>query len=135
MRENRRPLIAALLVLLHVLAPGLHWLQHAVASSRAGQEFGASCGHACCAARVDVEQVREPRTTDQPAFERAGGSHDHDCELCSQLHRFHGYVAPSTSIEAAEARAVLAEVVVAPKACAVARVALPPSRAPPSHWV
>lgn len=133
MRPHRRPLVAVLLVLLHVLAPGLHLLQHA-ASAMAHPEAGqGACSHACCHAPAVDERAREPRQTDLPAAERAGHEHDHDCDLCTQLHRLHGYVAPAVLVWAKETRAVRTRSELTPLESPRERVALPPARAPPQN--
>lgn len=133
MRRNRRTLVAVLLVLLHVLAPGLHLLQHAFAARGAREGSSGACGHACCHAAVEAPQHREPRRTDAPASERSGHEHDHDCELCSQLHRLHGYVAPSTTTAPCSTRIEIAMVVGAPATADAACIDLPPVRAPPTN--
>lgn len=133
MRSRPRALVAVLLVLLHVLAPGLHLLQHAATALAHTDTAQGTCSHACCHAPAASEPARELRQTDLPAVERGGHDHDHDCELCTQLHRLHGYVAPATLVWAKETRAVRAESALAPPASPRECVALPPARAPPTN--
>ena len=120
------------LVLLHVLGPGLHWAQHAAAALSGGGAAAAShCGHASCSAKAAVPHERAQRARGLEANEREDQQHDHDCALCSQLHRLHGYVAPSVDLQAAALAVVGQFTAVAQVAPDAARPTLPPARAPP----
>ncbi len=103
-----RQLTAILLVLLHVLGPALHQLQHALEALR-GLEGGAvaTCSHAGCHARaaqaVSADAVHEAPVAWLDAHERSDHGHEHDCHLCTQLHRMHGFIEPfSERFEACE---------------------------------
>lgn len=134
-RTARHHLTAILLVLLHVLGPGLHWMQHAVEGFRDGSGGAgvAHCGHASCQAKMAPAGAAERalRAPGLDATERSDQQHDHDCALCSQLHRLHGYVAPSVAFDAAAVALARRCGEIAPANPCAVRPNLPPSRAPP----
>jgi hypothetical protein len=125
-----RQLLAVLLVLAHVLGPALHQAQHALSALGHDEGFGL-CGHACCHAAAEDPAGEPERPADGlDAHERQGG-HDHDCGLCSQLHRLHGFVAPSEAPLRAAAAPAEGAAAAAPAAPNRRRTQLPPARAPP----
>ncbi|MEQ1634917.1 MAG: DUF2946 family protein [Planctomycetota bacterium] len=135
MRPSRQHWTALLLVLLHVLGPGLHWMQHAVEAlhSGGGTSTTAHCGHASCKAKVAPAGTAERaiRAAGLDAAERGAEPHDHDCALCSQLHRLHGYVAPTVQLHTVRQAHAVASLGIAHTAPDSARPSLPPSRGPP----
>ncbi|MEY4829372.1 MAG: hypothetical protein RLZZ562_1168 [Planctomycetota bacterium] len=105
MSPRLRHLTAILLVLVHVLGPALHQVQHALEALRATDSASTlTCSHASCHARAARERAAdEVPVAWLDAHERGDHGHDHDCDVCSQLHRLHGYTAaPPADLEAAE---------------------------------
>ena len=113
MSPRHRHLTAILLVLLHVLGPAVHQLQHALEALRGAQGGAvATCSHASCHARAAqaaaADEVREAPVAWLDAHERSDHGHDHDCHVCTQLHRMHGFVEPSADEFEASERVELA---------------------------
>ena len=125
-RRLRSTWVAVLLVLLHVLAPGLHALQHrAHALAAAGRRDDV----AGVAHRHTLGEATAPRAAGGTLATSAGG--DDDCELCALLARDHGFVPvgslPPLPLAAVRPAALLAP----PGALAMPPVVLPPARGPP----
>lgn len=85
-------LVSILLVLLHVLGPGLHVLQHAQEDS-ARHVLLDSFGCACAAHEAEQKLLSENGSPWQPRWQV--DSHQHDCPLCVELTRSHGFVCPA----------------------------------------
>jgi len=120
-----------LLVLLHVLAPGVHALQHALGLVHGPRGRGPSATAACACGHV-----HGPRPSAAPGRANApylteGEARSEPCSLCADLQRSRGYqpvaVELSTMTEVA-APLPRRELVAAPS---VSRVAVPPVRGPP----
>ncbi len=136
MSPRLRHLTAILLVLMHVLGPAAHQLQHALESLRGAQGGAvATCSHASCHARAaqeaSAEAVRETPVSWLDAHERSDHGHDHDCHVCTQLHRMHGFVEPGADRFEASERVELAFARDDLPQPSRARQALTRTRAPP----
>ncbi len=131
MTPRHRHLIAILLVL--VMASLFACTKEEASRTTGGEP---TCAHACCHAHAAASRLAQPDEVPVEgldAFEASQPAHDHDCDVCSRLHRLHGFVAAPTDFDTAPTRLVDALRVAPQRRVDSAFVANHRARAPPRN--